>query len=33
MTATSPNTKRFKRMLIYYDMDAQYANFQENPLC
>ena len=22
-----PNTKRFKRMLIYYDMDTQYAHF------
>ena len=32
MTATAsilkqdPNIKRFKRTLIYYDMDTQYAN-------
>ena len=24
-----PNTKRFKRTLIYYDTDTQYANFRE----
>ena len=23
-----PNTKRFKRILIYYNMDTQYAHFQ-----
>ena len=28
-----PNTKRFKRTLIYYDTDTQYAHFQENPRC
>ena len=28
-----PNTKRFKRMLIYFDTDTQYTNFQENPPC
>ena len=28
-----PNTKRFKRTLIYFDMDTQYAHFQGNPLC
>ena len=22
-----PNTKRFKRTLIYFDTDTQYANF------
>ena len=28
-----PNTKRFKRTLIYFDKDTQYANFRGNPLC
>ena len=28
-----PNTKRFKRTLIYFDADTQYANFRGNPLC
>ena len=28
-----PNTKRFKRMLIYFDMDTQYEHFRGNPLC
>ena len=28
----NPNTKRFKRTLIYFNMDTQYANFQGNPL-
>ena len=28
-----PNTKRFKRTLIYFDTDTQYANFRENFLC
>ena len=28
----NPNTKRFKRTLIYYDTDTQYANFRGNPL-
>ena len=28
-----PNTKRFKRTLIYFDTDTQYANFRRNPLC
>ena len=27
-----PNTKRFKRTLIYYDTDTQYANFRGNLL-
>ena len=27
------NTKRFKQMLIYFDMDTQYASFWENHLC
>ena len=27
-----PNTKRFKRTLIYYDTDTQYANFRGNPI-
>ena len=27
-----PNTKWFKRTLIYYDTDAQYANFRGNSL-
>ena len=27
-----PNTERFKRTLIYFDTDTQYANFQGNPL-
>ena len=27
-----PLTKRFKRILIYYDTDTQYPNFQGNPL-
>ena len=27
-----PNTKWFKRMLIYYDADTQYANLGGNPL-
>ena len=26
-----PNTKRFKQMFIYFDMDTQYANFWEIP--
>ena len=26
-----PNTKRFKRMLIYFNTDTQYANFRSNP--
>ena len=25
-----PNTKGFKRTLIYYDMDIQYAILEEN---
>ena len=28
-----PNTKRFKRTLIYFDTNTQYANFGGNPLC
>ena len=28
-----PNTKRFKRTLINFDTDTQYANFRGNPLC
>ena len=28
-----PYTKRFQWMLIYFDMDTQYANFPGNPLC
>ena len=28
-----PNTKRFKRTLIYFNTDTQYAHFQGNPLC
>ena len=28
-----PNTKRFKRTLIYFEIDTQYANFRGNPLC
>ena len=27
-----PNTKRFKRTLIYFNTDTQYANVQGNPL-
>ena len=27
-----PSTKRFKRMLIYFNTDTQYAHFQGNPL-
>ena len=27
-----PNTKKFKRTLIYFNTDTQYAHFQENPL-
>ena len=27
-----PNTKRSKRMLIYFNTDIQYTNFQGNPL-
>ena len=27
-----PDTKRFKRMLIYFNTDTQYANFRGNPL-
>ena len=27
-----PNTKSFKRTLIYFNTDTQYANFQGNPL-
>ena len=27
-----PNTKRFKRTLIYYDTDTQYAVFREIPV-
>ena len=26
------NTKRFKRTLIYFNTDTQYAHFRENPL-
>ena len=26
------NTKRFKRTLIYFETDTQYANFRGNPL-
>ena len=29
----NPNTKEFKRTLIYYDMDIQYAHFCGNSLC
>ena len=28
-----PNTKRFKRTLIYYDTSTQYAHFWGSPLC
>ena len=28
ITREDPNTKRFKRTLIYYDTDTQYANFR-----
>ena len=28
-----PNTKRFKRTLIYFNTDTQYANIWGNPLC
>ena len=28
----TPNTKRFKRMLIYFNTDTQYAKFRGNPL-
>ena len=27
------NTKRFKQLLIYFDMDTQYAHFGGNLLC
>ena len=27
-----PNTERFKRTLIYYDTEIQYAHFRGNPL-
>ena len=27
-----PNTKRFKRTLIYFNTDTQYVHFRENPL-
>ena len=27
-----PNTERFKQMLIYFNTDTQYVNFQANPL-
>ena len=27
-----PNTKRFKRTLIYFNTDTQYAHFRGNPL-
>ena len=27
-----PNTKRFKRTLIYFNTNTQYATFRENPL-
>ena len=27
------NTKRFKRTLIYFDTDTQYANCRGNSLC
>ena len=27
-----PNTERFKRMLIYFNTDTQYANIWGNPL-
>ena len=26
-----PNTKRFKRTLIYFNTDTQYTNFRGNP--
>ena len=29
---SDPNTKRFKRTLIYFNTDTQYANFRGNPL-
>ena len=29
----SKHKKRFKRPLIYFDTDTQYANFPGNPLC
>ena len=28
-----PSTKRFKRTLIYYDTDTEYAHFRGNPHC
>ena len=28
-----PNTKRFKRTLIYFNTDIQYANIRGNPFC
>ena len=28
-----PNTKRFKRTLIYFENDTQYKIFGGNPLC
>ena len=27
-----PNTKTFKRMLIYFNTDTQYAIFRGNPI-
>ena len=27
-----PNTKRFKRTLVNFNTDTEYANFRENPL-
>ena len=27
-----PNTKRFKRTLLYFNTDTHYANFRGNPL-
>ena len=31
--AQNPNTKRFRRTLIYFNTDTQHANCQGNPLC
>ena len=28
-----PNTKRFKRKLIYFNTNTQYAHFRGNPFC
>ena len=30
---SDPNTKKFKRTLILYDTDTQYASVFGNPLC